>query len=234
MIKSAEILKQLDKCAEDYTFPMLDDGYVYPAGTKLTAYRDDKRWVIIIEVIGFNYRGGGHNGISNCLHIFGNCLNYEPGTQNENFLYLTKDAEDCNTFDEEEEFYLNPICPTFLLRNEIVQLIHNKDEYKASEILLEDEVKINAFEFLRLLDKLYHDKLVAPEQEIRERIPKDIKKIIELHDWYHPDVVNNELPSQNETFKLIAKVLETGVIENYKPTNNSNTHWINWPEGGTL
>ena len=107
-------------------------------------------------------------------------------------------------------------------------------QYNASEIILEDEDKINAIEFLRLLDKLYHEKLVATEQEIIERIPKDIKKIIELHDWYHPDVSSNEMPSQNETFKLISKVLETGVIENYKPTNNSNTHCINWPEGGTL
>jgi hypothetical protein len=64
MFKSIEILKQLDKCAKEFTFPMLDNGYVYPAGTKLTAYRDEKHWVIIIEVIGFSYRGGGHNGIS--------------------------------------------------------------------------------------------------------------------------------------------------------------------------
>jgi len=234
MFKSEEILKQLDKCAEEFSFPMLDNGYVYPAGTKLTAYRDDKRWVIIVEVIGFNYRGGGHNGINNCLHIFGNCLNYEPGIQDENFLYLTSNANDCNTFDEEEEFYLNSLCSTFLLRNEIVQLIHNKDEYKASGIILEDKDKINAFEFLRLLNKLYYENLVATEQEIRERIPKDIKKIIEFQDWYHPDVANNELPSENETFQQIAKVLETGVLDNYKPTNNSNTHWTNWPDGGTL
>lgn len=123
MFKSVEILKQLDKCAENFTFPMLDNGYIYPAGTRLTAYRDDERWAIIIEVIGFSYRGGGHNGISNCLHIFGNCLNYEPGTQNKNFLHITSDTKDCNTFDDDDEFYLNPLCSIFLLRNETVSLI---------------------------------------------------------------------------------------------------------------
>jgi hypothetical protein len=50
-----EILKQFDECANDFTFPMLDNGYVYLANTKLSAYRDDNLWVVIIEVIGFNY-----------------------------------------------------------------------------------------------------------------------------------------------------------------------------------
>jgi len=74
-----DILKQLDKCAEDYTFPMLDNGYIYPVVSRVSAYRDEKRWALIIEVVGFNYRGGGHDGISNCLHVFGNCLEFEPG-----------------------------------------------------------------------------------------------------------------------------------------------------------
>jgi hypothetical protein len=161
-----EILNQLDKCSSEYTFPMLDNGYVYPAGTKLTAYRDDKRWVIVIEVIGFSYRGGGHNGISNCLHIFGNCLQYDPGTQNENFIYLTDDTNDCNTFDEEEYFYLNPECDSFILRDEILPLLHERELYKSSGIDIEDKTRINAFEFLRLLDMLYYKKLVATEKEI--------------------------------------------------------------------
>jgi hypothetical protein len=98
---------------------MLDNGYVYLAGTKLSAYRDDNWWVLIIEIIGFSYREGGHDGITNCLHIYGNCLDYEPGIRNENFLYLTGDADDGNTFDEEQEFFLNKEAVCFLLRNEV-------------------------------------------------------------------------------------------------------------------
>jgi hypothetical protein len=234
MYKSKEILNQLDQCANGYTFPMLDNGYVYPAGTRLSAYRDDARWTIIIEIIGFNYRGGGHNGITNCLHIFGNCLAYEPGTQNENFLYITNDAENEQTFDDEENFYLNPSSNNFLLRNKLTPLIHDIEKYRKAGISLEDEKRINAFEFLRLLDKEYHEHLVATQNEIRDRIPLDIPKILELRDWFHPDLINDELPSENETFKQISKVLETGNIEFYKPTKEPNTHWSNWPEGGTL
>ncbi|HZH96240.1 MAG TPA: hypothetical protein VEY06_10160 [Flavisolibacter sp.] len=234
MIKREKILDQLDKCSSEFTFPMLDNGYVYPAGTKLTAYRDDKRWVIIIEAIGFNYRGGGHNGIANCLHVYGNCLSYKPGTRNENFLYLTDDADDCSTFDEEESFYLNPACDSFKLRGSILPLIQDRNQYKSLGIDIEDETRINAFEFVRLLDALHHEKLVATETEIRERVPNDIPRIIELHDWFHPDVINGESPSENETFKQIAEVLETGDVVAYRPTHKPNTHWKNWPEGGTL
>ncbi|RZJ52806.1 MAG: hypothetical protein EOO44_10660 [Flavobacterium sp.] len=233
MIKSEDVLKQLDNCAQEFSFPMLDNGYISPAGTKLIAYRDEKRWVIIIEAIGFSYRGGGHNGISNCLHIFGNCLNYDPGMQNENFLYLTDDTNDCNTFDD-EEFYLNKNCTSFLLRNLSFPIIHNRDKYKQAGIILEDEEKINAFEFLRLLNELHYDKLIATEEEIRERIPVDIPLILEEREWFHPDLVNGELPSENETFIQISKILETGNTALYKPTHNPNTHWSNWPEGGTL
>lgn len=64
--------------------------------------------------------------------------------------------------------------------------------------------------------------------------PIDIPKILELHDWFHPDIVNGELPSENETFMQIAQVLKTGDIEYYKPTHDPNTHWQNWPSGGSL
>lgn len=234
MIQADEILAQLDMCNSEYTFPMLDNGYVYPAGTKLTVYRDDRRWAIVIEVIGFNYRGGGHDGMSNCLHIYGNYLPYEPGIRNENFIYLTDDANNCNTFDNEEDFYLNQDCTTFTLREQILPLYHNRQLYKDARIEIQDAQRINAFEFLRLLDALHHDKLVATETEIRERIPNNLPKIMELHNWFHPDVVNDELPSNNETFKQIAKVLETGNIYHYKPTHEPNTNWKNWPDGGTL
>lgn len=234
MNKAEEILNQLDKCNSEYTFPMLDNRYVYPAGTRLTAYRDDTRWVIVIEAIGFSYRGGGHNGILNCLHIYGNCLNYKPGTKNENFIYMTEDANSCNTFDEEEHFYLNPDCSNFILRGQTLPLYHDRELYKNSGIDIEDQTRINAFEFLRLLDALHHNKLVATENEIHERIPSDILKIIEVHNWFHSDVINDDLPSTNETFIQIAEVLETGNIEHFRPTHESNTNWKNWPEGGTL
>jgi len=234
MFTAKEILDQLDNCCTDFTFPMLDNGYVYLAGTKLSAYWDESRWVLIIEIIGFSYRGCGHNGITNCLHVYGNCLDHEPGTRNENFLYLTGDADDGKTFDDDQEFFLNPETTLFLLRNEKTAIVHDPDAYTKAGIVLEDEEKITAFEFLRMLDCMHHDKLIATEQEITGRIPAGISKILELHEWFHPDCVSGELASQNETFQMIASVLKTGNPAVYQPTHPPNTYWSNWPDGGTL
>ncbi|OGX87765.1 hypothetical protein BEN47_01010 [Hymenobacter lapidarius] len=41
-------------------------------------------------------------------------------------------------------------------------------------------------------------------------------------------------PSSYETWQQIAKVLITGDISHYYPTQTPNTHWSNWPESGSL
>lgn len=59
--------------------------------------------------------------------------------------------------------------------------------------------------------------------------------ILQLNEWNHPDVVDDsERPSGSETFQQLARVLVTGDKSKYAPTNPSNTHWSNWPDGGTL
>src|SRR6185503_507296 len=45
-----EILSILDRCCDDFTFPMLDSGYVYLAATRLSLYRSAMEWAIVIEV----------------------------------------------------------------------------------------------------------------------------------------------------------------------------------------
>ena len=231
---ATDILRQLNKCAKDFTFPMLNNGYVYPVTSKLTAYRDDKRWALIIEVVGFSYRGGGHNGITNALHVFGNCINTKPGMANANFLYITGNSPDIPTFDEEYMESLNPNAKTMTLREKEIPVNHNRDFYLKKGIELKEENKIFIWEFLRgLVPERNHD-FFATEKEIRERVPADLPRIMELTEWNHPDCAASELPGNNETFKQIARVLETGQTKHYKPTNAPNNHWKNWPDGGAL
>jgi len=53
-----QILNILDDCCEAFTFPMLDNGYVYPAASRLTLFRSDLDWAIVIELFGFSPRSG--------------------------------------------------------------------------------------------------------------------------------------------------------------------------------
>lgn len=225
------ILAQLDNCAKEYTFPMMDNGYIYPVESRLRAYGDKKRWALLIEVIGYNTRGVGHNGIYNSLYIFGNCLSFDPGI--ENTISLTKDDK-VKTFDKEYGEYLEPKASSFLLRGKKVPINHKPEFYSKKKIKLGKNPKIKVWQFLRGLMPEYRSEFLATEKEIRTRIPKDLPLLLSAEEWNHPDLANGEKPGQNETFKMIAKVLETGDSKKYKPKNKANTHWSNWPEAGTL
>lgn len=231
---AAEILTQLDNCASDYIFPMLDNGYVYPVTSKLSSYRDDQRWVIVIEVFGYNYRGGVSDGISNCLHVFGNCIDYPPGTYSGNFLYpIDQHAEQAFHKSDDEEL-LNPKAKKFLLRNQELVIQHHRAHYEQRGIDLESKEEIYIYEFLRGLLPEHQQALLAKESEIKDRIPSDLPSFIALEEWNHPDCAAMEIPSENESFILLSKALESGNKDLFKPTLSPNNHWSHWPEGGKL
>jgi len=213
---------------------MLDNGYVYLIDSRLSAYRDEKRWALVIEVVGFNYRAGGHDGIDNCLHIFGNCLNFEPGINNANFVFPTANSEEGETFDEEYQQSLNPNVGSMLLRGQKIELPKGIDYYLSREIELEAPPEIMIWELLRAINPNYKELFLATEEEIRQRIPADLPRVLLLDEWYHNDLANQERPGDNETFQMIAKALETGNPGFYQPTKKPNNHWKNWPEGGCL
>jgi hypothetical protein len=56
--KSEDILSILEQCSADFTFPMLDNGYVYLAATRLSLHRSDADWGVVIEVFGYSPRAG--------------------------------------------------------------------------------------------------------------------------------------------------------------------------------
>jgi hypothetical protein len=89
---SGEILAQWDQHAGDYTFPMLDNGYVFLVDTRLTAWRDDHRWALAIEVVGYSPRSGQLDCV---IHRYGNCVEGPTGTRNEDFICpVTSEVED--------------------------------------------------------------------------------------------------------------------------------------------
>ncbi|WP_276479816.1 DUF7003 family protein [Paraflavitalea pollutisoli] len=231
---AADILQQLDMCADEFQFPMFDNGYVYLVDSRLSAYRNEKEWALLIEVVGYSYRGGGHDGITNCLHVYGNCLPFGPGTRNENFLYLTADSEEGETFDEEYEQALNPTTNSMQLREQKITIPHDIDYYKSAGVDLENPPKVNIWEFLRGINLGYKEQFLATEKEIRQRIPADLPRVLLLDEWFHPDLASEEKPGNHRTFQMIAQVLETGNPRLYQPTEQPNNHWKNWPLGGTL
>ena len=54
---TTSILATLDRACDAFRFPMLDNGYIYLAATRLSVYRSDADWAIVAEVFGFSPRG---------------------------------------------------------------------------------------------------------------------------------------------------------------------------------
>ena len=58
MQTAGEILEVLDAACDSFAFPMLDNGYVYLAATRLSLFRSAADWAMVIEVFGFSPRAG--------------------------------------------------------------------------------------------------------------------------------------------------------------------------------
>ena len=241
--KSERILEVLDACAEEFTFPALDNGYVYLAATKMSVYRSGDDWAIVIEVFGFSPRSGDPDvqisTFSSKLHdrnpssnyvteeAYKNYLDSNPYNESR-FIYPISNSE----WQDEEDLESVKIGGKYMLRNNEA-IIPENAAFQEAGIDLEDETPLT-YEFCRLIAAKHRDQVLCTEAERRVSISPELELIQKLDEWNHPDISGGELPSSSETFKLIAEMLETGNVEGYKPTKKQNTHWDNWPEAGTL
>lgn len=228
-LATSTILHQLDSCATAYTFPMLDNAYIFPGATRLTLYRDATRWAMAIERLGFSPKAGDDaERIILDLYGFGNCLYQPPGL----LASLHLIGADPPLFDDLWLGRLVPDVRSLLLRDRKVPIPTDPAVYASSKIERRSPDVIWGFEVLRALLPEYRSLLLATEAERRTHLPADLPELIQLDDWHHPDLANDELPSDTETFRQLAAVLSTGNPAQYTPTESPNTHWRHWPHGG--
>lgn len=239
------ILFILDKCCESFTFPMLDNGYVYPAATRLSLYRSPQDWAIVIEVFGFSPRSGIPD---TQIYTFASQLQRKRHakdfvTQQAYEAYLAKNEfnESEFIFPVEEGDWLDSETPellasgrcTVLVRGNAVQL-PQLSAYAANGITLQEPPHINVFEFCRYLAATARNQVLATADERRTCVPPELTQIMQLEEWCHPDLLNGQLPSTSETFRSLAEVLASGDVSLFQSAELPNTHWSNWPEAGTL
>ncbi len=229
-----EILATLDACCDSYTFPMLDNGYVYLAATRLSLYRSETDWAMVIEVFGFSPRAGQPD--THIQTFASQIQRLEPIERNRDkkphndshFIYPISEGE----WQDEEQVTLD--AKSIELREQTVPL-PELNLYETSYIELEEAPRIQTFELCRCLAETYREQLLATAEERRIHILPDMTQILQLEEWHHPNVVYEEdRPSGSETFQQLAYVLATGDTAAYSAATPPNTHWLNWPEGGTL
>lgn len=229
-----DVLNQLDASAHTGHFPNLDNGYIYPADTRLSAYGDKIRWAIVIEVLGMDVRSGDHDSIENRVYCFGNCLTHVSGITSSLILHPTTDGPDGPTFTEHNAWQVSTEAQTVRIRNIIVPISAKQAAWEARGIVLTKPPHLMAADLVRGLVLDYRDLLFATEDELRRWVPPDLPLLLRLDSWYHPDLMNSEMPSDTETFQMIADVLVTGDPSMYHLLRAPNTHWSHWRDAGTL
>lgn len=223
------ILDQLDACARAYTFPMLDNAYIFLASARLTLYHDTTRWALLIEVLGFSPKSGyDAERISLDLYGFGNCLHQRPGL----LAVIYPATASAPLFEERWPGRLIPGAHTLTLRGREVHIPMDRQAYQAARIALRSPDALWGFEVLRVLLPEHRTLLLSTEAERRAHIPPNLPEILQLDDWRHPDLADDELPGHTETFRQLAAVLCTGDPAHYAPSEPPNTDWRHWPYGG--
>jgi hypothetical protein len=237
------ILQVLDSCCGSFTFPMLDNGYVYLAASRLSLHRSDDDWAMVIEIFGFSPRSGLPDLH---VHTFGSRL-HERDTAKD---FVSPEAHQAYlaNYPNNESRFFHPIDEgTWIDEEETEHVSHpgavtlrgvticlpSPDHYAAAGIELEGD-RPAIFELCRFLAFHHRDDVLATHSERRVSVPPELTEILVLEDWHHPDVCSEELPSEAETFRQLADVLATGDLSRYHSTESHNTHWRHWPDGGTL
>ncbi len=241
-----EILAILDQCCDSFTFPMLDNGYVYLAATRLSLYRSDTDWAMVIEVFGFSPRSGAPDThihtFASRLHDRNNPEHYIHQDAYERYLANNPNNESRFVFpvrdgswqDVGNDEFVSADAKEVMVREHAVKL-PLVGEYAMHGIEVEQAPRIQVFELCRFLADIIRDELLATAGERRISVVPDMRQILQLEEWHHPNVVDeDDRPSGSETFQQLARVLATGSAAMYRPKQPPNTHWRNWPEGGGL
>jgi uncharacterized protein DUF7003 len=241
-----QILDILDRCCDEFTFPMLDNGYVYLAATRLSLFRSVTDWAMVIEVFGFSPRAWLPDTtiqtFASRLHDRDPPERYVNRQAYETYLANNPHNEYRSIFpvhegpwqDSEDIELVDPGADLIIVRNETIALPLVAD-YARHGIELEEAPRVQVFELCRYLADVAREQVLATPTELRVSVLPEMGKILQLDQWHHPDVVNPlERPGGSETFQQLAQVLATGDVGRYQPSQPPNTHWRNWPEGGRL
>ncbi|HZE98218.1 MAG TPA: hypothetical protein VE981_14400 [Planctomycetota bacterium] len=245
MMMADQILTILDACCGTFSFPMLDNGYIYLAATRLSLYRSPEDWALAIEVFGYSPRAGTpdvtvHTFASrlrdrNKPNQYANRAAYEaylrdnPHNESRPFFPLGDD----DWQDEEDPEIVSRDAMQVTVRGKPIQL-PSLTELARHGIELSERPRLTVFELARYLAAVVPQDVLATPKERRVSVFPELKELLVLKQWNHPDVGEDERPSGSRTFQQLARVLETGDVSLYRPTDKPNSHWAHWPEGGTL
>lgn len=201
MIIEDQILAKLDDYKLGYYCQFIDLGHVYSylIDSRLNIFKGyNDNWAIASERLGFNPRGGG---IMLDICYFGNCLtnleHYNGQDTNNYTVYPIEWNDFNNTVDGE---VLKPDAKFWNIRGNQIELTHDKQDYINAGIELKEYEpgEISLEEVGRLLTTKHRNLFRATDEELYKSIPKELKKIFVIDEWYHRDFNEIIQPTMND------------------------------------
>lgn len=224
-----DLLQQLDQCASIFTFPMLDNGYVYFGNAGLHVMQNYEKYAVVIDVWGFNPRSG-QDGLSTILHVFGNCIKGKPGfTDNVLDVVYPIRTEEVQILNDDESY--NCSVRQLMIRDSIIDIPTEKSIYSENQIQIEEEIMV--YDVMRYLGIKHRSLVMADRNEILRRINFVPTTFRSFDKWLHPDVCNDELPSSSSTFQSIYEAIQRNSVDDLVLPGD-NIHFAHWPESGSL
>lgn len=238
----ADILAVLDAGCDAFVFPMLDNGYVYLAGARMSAFHSATDWALVFEIFGYSPRAGlPDTAVITFASTIANrktATDFTSPAAYEAYLRNNPNQEYRNVYPIDEGSWIdgeslaaNAVDVT--LRGSTIKM-PAIETYSSAGVELSNPPSVEIYEFARYLAAVERERVLATPDEIRGNIPPDLTCCLQLDEWQHPDLVNDARPSREPTFQAIAAVLSTGDASRYRPTETPNTHWKHWPDGGSL
>jgi len=223
----------------------LESAYCVVASSRIHLYADSTRWAIVFETAGYETRS--FDAEITLLYI-GNCIKYPVDkypernyiTNARNILLIDKyEFERIRNKDglKMEMFeFIGQNTKEIKIHDTFIPFESNAKKYEQLGITIRDydnpKKLIGYGDFIKYLNETNPRTIRAKEDEIRNHIPKDLPQLMTIDKFHFISAYEKtNLPSQQETYQLLAKVLVSKDTSNWKPTQSPNNSWKNWLSG---
>lgn len=239
MPDAASILAVLDQACESHDFPHSFDSTTWIfAAARLSLFRSEADWALVFEEFSLSPDRPTCTVQTIASRLHARTPVYKDPAMEARRLAQSPHAEAAffepiepgPWQDPENESLVSLDVSELLLRGRAVPLPTPAD-YERVGIQLRDPDRDHVFELCRYLAAVERDAVLATPQERRTNVPPELEQLLVLDEWSHLDLDESAgpgRPSNSETFHQLARVLETGDLSHYRPTEPPNTHWRHW------
>lgn len=201
---------------------------------RLRVFRGSKEWIVVIETI--EVCKGPF--FFHCVYLYGNCLT-EQG-----LIEPCEEVFSPDQFTDETGIWaVKRYHFAVQWRGRHMEFAPSIEEYSQLGIVFPTDRMatddLEPWELMWYVGEKLSDELFYSDMELLELVLQrlfchgdlqKLKKLLDIRLWEHPDVYAGEVPSDTQSFQLIAQIIATGNAALWQQADASrfNSHWRYW------